>query len=68
MYLASDGKSFEARRAKVRGRGRGQGVKGREAIEDGQRREIERERERRRHVGETWLQGWMLAAAFIDRS
>lgn len=33
--------------------------------------EIERERERereRRYAGETWVQGWMLAAAFIDRS
>lgn len=34
LYLASDGKSFEARRAKVRERGR---TRRKRAIEDGQR-------------------------------
>lgn len=67
LYLASDGKSFEARRAKVRERGR---TRRKRAIEDGQRERkgIEWEARGRRHVREMWVQGWMLAAAFIDRS
>lgn len=42
-----------------REKGRGEGKKTRE-------KEIERGRERERD--DTWVQGWMLAAAFIDRS
>lgn len=52
LYLASDGKSFEARRAKVRERGR---TRRKRAIEDGQREGNkvggERETTRERDVG-----------------
>lgn len=52
LYLASDGKSFEARRAKVRERGR---TRRKRAIEDGQREGDrmggERETTRERDVG-----------------
>lgn len=52
LYLASDGKSFEARRAKVRERGR---TRRKRAIEDGQRDGDgvggERETTRERDVG-----------------